>query len=171
MDFNSSIVNTLVMDELKSSVLIITVLLAIFTSLSVLGMNREPRVVFQTGTLDSTVKVEVADNQTERAKGLMNREKLCADCGMLFVYQDSAQRAFWMKNTSIPLDIIFISEEQEVLNIEEADPEPGVSDSNLTRYYSEGPAKYVVEVNQGYSERKSIEGGTKVLFRSIPLDQ
>ena len=159
------------MEELKSSLLIVGLLITVFTAVSLLGVNNEPRVVFQTGTLDSTVNVEIADNQTERAKGLMNRETLCRDCGMLFVYEDAQQRAFWMKNTSIPLDIILISEEQEVINIEEADPEPRVADSNLTRYYSDEPAKYVVEVNQGYSERKSIEEGTKVLFRSIPLSR
>ncbi len=159
------------MDELKSSLLIIGLLIAVFTAVSLLGVNNEPRVVFQTGTLDSSVNVEVADDQSERAKGLMNRETLCQDCGMLFVYNNTERRAFWMKNTSIPLDIIFISEEQEVINIAEADPEPGVADENLTRYYSDEPAKYVVEVNQGYSERKSIEEGTKVLFRSIPLSR
>jgi len=159
------------MDELKFSALILVLFLVGFAGFGVLQTQNQSQVVFQTGTLDSSVTVEIADNSSERRRGLMNRESLCGDCGMLFVYPDQDYRAFWMKNTSIPLDIIFISEDQEVVNVEKAGPEPGVADENLTKYYSDEPVKYVVEVNQGYAERKSIEEGTNVLFRSIPLDR
>lgn len=156
------------MNELKTSLLIISVLGAGVVGFSLLGSQNQPRAVFQTGTLDSTVTLEVADNRTERSRGLMNRESLCSNCGMLFLYEDSENQAFWMKNTSIPLDIIFISADQKVINIEHADPEPNTSDEDLTVYRSRGPAKYVIEVNQGFAEEKSIERGTEVVFRSIP---
>lgn len=159
------------MDELKSSAGIILLFIAIFAGFALLDVDNQPRAVFQTGSLDSTVTLEVADNQTERAKGLMNRESLCSSCGMLFVFPDSEYRVFWMKNTSIPLDIIFISEDREVINIEQADPQPNTSDENLTRYRSDAPARYVIEVNQGFAEEKGIREGTEVEFRSIPLSQ
>ncbi|MFT4868723.1 MAG: uncharacterized membrane protein (UPF0127 family) [Colwellia polaris] len=159
------------MDELKASMIILAILAIGFAALGFLPTQNQSKVVFQTGSLDSAVKVEVADNSSTRAKGLMNRESLCRRCGMIFVFENAEQRAFWMKNTSIPLDIIFISEDREVINVEQADPEPDVADENLTLYRSDEPAKYVVEVNQGFAEEKSIEEGTKVLFRSIPLDQ
>ena len=110
----------------------------------------------------ATVSVEVADNKTERRRGLMFRESLCENCGMLFVYENADERAFWMKNTLIPLDIIFISEDEKVLNVETAYPEPNKSDSDLTRYRSDDEANYVLEVNAGFAEEKGIEKGTEV---------
>lgn len=121
------------------------------------------RVSFvEAGEPVATVSVEVADNETERSQGLMFRESLCNSCGMLFMYDRAEKRAFWMKNTLIPLDMIFISAERRVLNIETAYPEPNASDSELTRYRSDGEAKYILEVNAGFAEEKGIEKGTRV---------
>jgi uncharacterized membrane protein (UPF0127 family) len=159
------------MDELKASAGIILLMAAVFTGFALLGVNDQPRAVFQTGSLDSAVNLEIANSSAERSKGLMNRESLCSSCGMLFIFPDSEYRAFWMKNTSIPLDIIFISEDREVINVEQADPEPNTADENLTRYRSDAPARYVIEVNQGFAEEKGIREGTEVEFRSIPLSQ
>lgn len=159
------------MNELKASAAIVLLFISAFVGFGLLGVNDQPRAAFKTGTLDSTVTLEIADNQSERAKGLMNRESLCSSCGMVFVYPDSRYRSFWMKNTSIPLDIIFISKDRKVINIEQANPEPDISDENLTRYRSDAPAKYVIEVNQGFTEEKGINEGTEVKFRSIPLSQ
>ena len=125
------------------------------------------QVQIRTDDTDFTnISVEVADNKSERREGLMNRESLCQSCGMLFVYPDADERAFWMKNTLIPLDIIFISADKKVLNVETAYPEPNTSDSDLTRYWSDGQAKYVLEVNAGYAEEKGIEKGIGVRLES-----
>lgn len=159
------------MNELQASGGILLLLIAAFVGFSLLGSQNQPQAVFETGTVDSVVNVEIADNETERSQGLMNRQSICESCGMIFIFENAERRAFWMKNTSIPLDIIFISSDQEVVNVAQADPEPGVSDENLTRYRSEEPAKYVVEVNQGFAEEKNIVEGTEVNFRSIPLNQ
>jgi len=94
--------------------------------------------------------------------GLMNRDSLELDSGMLFVFDTPQDTTFWMKNTLIPLDIIFIDSNGTVLNIAEADPEPGVTDQSLTRYYSDGKAKWVLEVNQGLSSENGIIPGTKM---------
>ena len=106
--------------------------------------------------------VEIADTPEERRKGLMNCESLGENEGMLFVYKDQAPRSFWMKNTSIPLDIIFLDSEMKVINIEKAEPGIGLSDSELPRYRSERPARYVLEINQNRSDEIGLEKGEKM---------
>lgn len=116
------------------------------------------------GSNVSWVMLEVADNDTERRIGLMNRTELGKHEGMLFVYPEEGYRSFWMKNTLISLDMIFLDSEKEVINVETAFPEPNTSDEDLTRYRSERPVKYVVEVNAGFAENYSISEGTKVTW-------
>ena len=125
--------------------------------------ERRAKVSFQTSNdLLFTVTCEIADSESERLQGLMHRENLLEDEGMLFIYEFPQNVSFWMKNTEIPLDIIFIHENGTVLNIEEADVQPDVPDSELTRYESQGPVKWVVEINQGLSVQNGISNGTKV---------
>ena len=102
---------------------------------------------------DLKINIEIADNDLERAKGLMLREELCDNCGMLFVYDGEDERSFWMKNTLIPLDIIFIDENFTVTNIENAAP----CNENVCKIYN-GIGKYVLEVNPGIN----IKIGDKV---------
>lgn len=106
--------------------------------------------------------LEVAENDTEREEGLMNRTELGKNEGMLFVFPQEDERTFWMKNTLIPLDIIYLDSEKTVVDVDTAYPEPNTSEENLTRYPSERPAKYVVEVNAGFAENNSIRKGSKV---------
>lgn len=114
---------------------------------------------------DHSFEVEIADTSEERARGLMNRESLGENSGMLFVYEEEADRSFWMKNTLIPLDIIFLNSNFEVINIEKASPEPNTSDSDLQRYRSERPAQYVLEINQNRSNEIGLEKGSKIGLR------
>ena len=109
--------------------------------------------------------LEVADNSTEREEGLMNVTGLGDREGMLFVFSDEGQRAFWMKNTYIPLDMIFLDAEKEVLNFETAQPQPNTSEDDLRLYRSEGPAKYVIEVNAGFADNYSVEKGDKINWK------
>ena len=101
---------------------------------------------------DIKIKIEIADNDLGRAKGLMFRESLCENCGMLFIFDENSEKNFWMKNTLIPLDIIFIDEKFLITKIEKAEPckkgECGI--------YS-GTGKYVLEVNQGFSEKNKFK--------------
>jgi uncharacterized membrane protein (UPF0127 family) len=113
------------------------------------------------------VTCEIADSNSEILEGLMHRENLPEDSGMLFVYETPQNVSFWMKNTRIPLDMIFIHENKTVLNIEEADVQSGVSDSQLIRYRSAGPVKWVVEINQGLSALNGITNGTQVEIEYI----
>jgi len=116
------------------------------------------------GGSNLTVNVSVADNDTERMQGLMFVEEMPRYNGMLFIFSDEDERSFWMKNTQIPLDIIFIDEHMMVINVEEAEPGGDVPDSELPRYKSNGPCMYVIELNIGVCEEHGIVAGTEVHF-------
>ncbi len=108
------------------------------------------------------LQVEIADSTSERKKGLMYREELSINEGMLFVFPREEERGFWMKNTLIPLDMIFVDSKGKILNIEEAYPEPNTSDEDLKTYRSEGEARYVIETNSSFAERYNLEAGDRV---------
>ncbi|MDY6764302.1 MAG: DUF192 domain-containing protein, partial [Halobacteria archaeon] len=116
------------------------------------------------GEVRGNVTLEIADSPEERRKGLMHRKSLGWRQGMIFVYSNEGDRAFWMKNTYIPLDMIFVDANKTVINVEHADPQPNASDSELKRYRSEAPAQYVIEVNQGFADCFGIGKGTRVVF-------
>lgn len=111
-----------------------------------------------------SVALEVANSPEERRQGLMYRESLPERHGMVFVYGDAEPRTFWMKNTYVPLDIIFVAPNGTVLNVEHAQPQPNASDSELDRYRSEGDAKYVVELPRGFANETGVESGTEFRF-------
>lgn len=105
--------------------------------------------------------VEIADSPDELTQGLMFRESMPDDHGMLFVFPDSAKRTFWMKDTLIPLDIIFLDDSFTVINVEhalpcEADPCP--------HYESAALSKYVLEINGGLAEKLKINSGSKFSY-------
>jgi len=113
------------------------------------------------------VSVEVAQTSKKRAKGLMYRETLGEDEGMLFIFPSEAKHTFWMANTYIPLDIIWIDKDMNIVYIEENAPpctQP-IKLQNLCKLYEpETPAKYVVEVNGGWSQRHKVTLETPVEF-------
>lgn len=104
------------------------------------------------------VAAEIADNQELRARGLMYRDSLPANHGMLFVYGTAEVRSFWMRNTRIPLDIAFIDANGAILNIEQMEPQ---SDQN---YYSRGPMMYALEMSQGWFEANGVGPGDRLEF-------
>jgi uncharacterized membrane protein (UPF0127 family) len=99
--------------------------------------------------------IEIADSSEKRAKGLMNRQTLCPECAMLFIFEESSVRTFWMENTYIPLDIIFLDQGGKVISISE-NTEPLNQDK---RYSSNFPAKYVLEVNSGFVKTNNLNLG------------
>ena len=104
------------------------------------------------------VTAEIADNEELRAKGLMNRDSLAENHGMLFVYGAAQVRSFWMRNTRIPLDIAFIDANGVIINIEPMEPQ---SDEN---YYSQGPMMYALEMDQGWFEANGVGPGDRLEF-------
>jgi hypothetical protein len=113
---------------------------------------------------EHVLQVELATTPEERAQGLMFREDLPPDGGMLFVFPSSAPRSFWMQNTPLPLSIAFLDEEGRILNIAQMEP----LDTG-PRYRSAGPARYALEVHQGWFAERGIEAGDRCRFE-LPAD-
>ncbi|HVE80984.1 MAG TPA: DUF192 domain-containing protein [Candidatus Dormibacteraeota bacterium] len=109
--------------------------------------------------------VEIADTEKERNRGLMGRNELCRSCGMLFVYNNEAVRTFWMKDTPISLDIIFIDGSGKVVRVaKNVQPNSEVSIS------SGKPVQYVLEVNTGMSDEYGLRVGQKIDINSLLID-
>jgi uncharacterized membrane protein (UPF0127 family) len=104
------------------------------------------------------VRVEVADDIFERARGLMDRTTLGENRGMLFVYPDEQRLSFWMRNTLIPLSIAFIDSQRRIIDIQDMKP----LDDEPPSYVSAEPAQYALEVNQGFFEERSVKVGDRV---------
>ena len=102
-------------------------------------------------------EVEIADTDQERALGLMNRESLPRDRGMLFQFEEMGERAFWMRNTYIPLDIIYIAADGKIVSI--ARNTTPFSEAPIP---SNGPANGVLEINGGQAAELGIEPGDTV---------
>ena len=106
--------------------------------------------------------VELAITPEAMTKGLMFRESLQDDEGMLFVYSDTEERTFWMKNTLIPLDMLFIDEDTVIRKIHHAVP---CKEEPCPVYKSESPAKYVLEIRGNLTKELRIEEGDTVLVK------
>ncbi len=108
--------------------------------------------------------VEIADDAEERARGLMYRESLASGAGMLFIYEHPQQVSFWMRNTLIPLDMIFIGADGRVAAVH-AMAEPG----DLTAIPGPADTLMVLEINGGLAARLGLKGGAEL--RHPALDQ
>ncbi|BFU93861.1 MAG: conserved protein of unknown function [Nitrospira sp.] len=111
------------------------------------------------------INAEIADTQRKRAEGLMFREHLPRDRGMLFTFEQAQPWTFWMKNTKIPLDIIWMNEKKQVIHIAPRVPICTRTDDGCPQYQPNHPALYVLELGSGEAERLKIERGAKLQFR------
>lgn len=98
------------------------------------------------------VTVEISDTPAARAQGLMHRLTLPENSGMLFVYPEAAQRGFWMKDTPLSLDMIFVDSNGQILNIVHS-----TRPFSTERSFSVAPAQYVVEVIAGFTKEQGID--------------
>ena len=122
------------------------------------GQNSD-HVLINNGIKDIIINVQIADDNEERVQGLMFIEKLDENEGMLFIFEKEDYQAFWMKNTLIPLDIIFINDELQIVDIKNAVP---CKQDPCDIYTSKQPAKYVLELNKGFAMKNSINEGDKI---------
>jgi uncharacterized membrane protein (UPF0127 family) len=110
------------------------------------------------------LKVEVADTPEARAHGLMFRKSLRDDEGMLFVFTEDDRWAFWMKNTLVPLSIAFMDRNWRVVDIQDMPVAESPEHGPFPVYQSKAPARYALEVAQGFFTRKKIGVGARVQF-------
>lgn len=103
-----------------------------------------------------TFKLEVARTEAEVQMGLMFRESMPQDHGMIFVFSSPQARSFWMKNTKIPLDIVFLNAEGRIVSIHPLEP------LNEQSVWSDAPAQYAIELNRGSAARAGIKAGDKL---------
>ena len=103
-----------------------------------------------------TVTAEIADTPESREHGLMQRNRLCADCGMLFVFPVAKAYGFWMKNTPLPLSIAFIAQNGRIINMAEMQP------YTLDIHYAEGNALYALEMSRGWFAAHGVKPGDEV---------
>lgn len=112
-----------------------------------------------TGKVLKMITIQIADNNDERAEGLMWRRYMPEDDGMLFMFDDQEILTFWMKNTYIPLDMVFADKSGRIVSIyPDATP---LSEASIS---SVEPAQYVVEVNGGFCAKYGISAGDKIEF-------
>lgn len=112
------------------------------------------------GKYISQIDIEVADTDTKREKGLMDRLIMEENQGMLFLFPYEAQQSFWMKNTVLPLDIIFVNSQNKIVTIHQ-----NTTPFDTGTYPSTEPASQVVEVNAGYTAQHRINVGDKIVWR------
>ena len=113
-----------------------------------------------------SIKVEIAADDASRAHGLMDRTSMPADHGMLFVFPDSQIRTFWMKNTLIPLDMLFFDADRKLVTLL-ANVPPCKADPCAV-YPSTAPARYVLELNAGAAAKLGVREGDVATFVNAP---
>src|SRR5690606_5282927 len=108
-------------------------------------------------------EIWVAEDDAHRARGLMYVKQLAADAGMLFIYPRSQPIAMWMKNTYLPLDMLFVDEDGRIARVVE-NTEP----LSLDTIASGGPVRAVIELNAGTAARLKIREGARVIHPAFP---
>jgi uncharacterized membrane protein (UPF0127 family) len=138
-------------------------LLAVAALAAVASCEAQPTVTIVTQAGRSAVfQVEIADTPAKRTLGLQYRKELADDRGMIFLFPAEAQQSFWMKNTPISLDMIFINAQRKIVGIVEQTT-PFSLDSRSVA----APSQFVLEINGGLAKRLGIRAGDSVRFENI----
>ena len=107
--------------------------------------------------------VEIADDDAERARGLMFRDAMPIDRGMLFIHDREEPQAYWMKNTKIPLDILYFDNTRKLV-AQQRDVPPCTAGNGCPSYPSDAPARYVLELNAGEAAKLKLQNGAELKF-------
>ena len=145
------------------------VVIAVVTYLSTTGRKESPLLAFKVqgqlafvsseGDTTATIDIEIADTDAKRRTGMMYRRSLDTNQGLLFVFEKEEPQAFWMRNTFLPLDIIFVNKNLDVVAIQK-----NTTPLAQIQYSSDIPAAYVVEVNAGFSDEHGIRLGDRITW-------
>ncbi|MEO6519310.1 MAG: DUF192 domain-containing protein [Pseudoxanthomonas sp.] len=108
-------------------------------------------------------QVEVADDDAERARGLMFRDTLAPGSGMIFLHEREEPQAYWMKNTKIPLDILYFDSARKLV-AQQRDVPPCSAGNGCPPYPSNAPARYVLELNAGEAAKLKLQDGAELTF-------
>lgn len=150
-------------NSLPLRISVLPFILALFVILVLAGEKALPeegkKPFFQLAVKGKKIRVEVVQTEEEKARGLMFRESLGKDEGMLFVYDREEVLTFWMRNTAIPLSISFIDQKGKIVDIQDMEP------FSLRTHASILPARFALEMNQGWFKKNGIKVGDVV---SIP---
>lgn len=146
-------------------VLVLVVVLLAFAKFK--GLDFIPKFGNKTAVINSTsYNLLIADSEKEREIGLSNKKSLDSKTGMLFIFEKKGIYSFWMKDTVIPLDIIFINDNKIVEIVKNAPPQAG-KNGTLPIYTPTKEANYVLEVNGGQSDTNKIKTGDTVTFKGV----
>lgn len=126
----------------------------------ILPVDPEPLIV-QTAAGERSFTIEIADEPTERERGLMFRKNMDDDHGMLFVFEEQREVGFWMRDTPMPLDLIFISQDGTIKAIKPGEP---FSEATIT---PGEPVRFVLELMAGTAAGNGIADGDKVVHKAI----
>lgn len=147
---------------IKPTISLIGLLIAMLAAVT--ACQAEPKVMITTKE-GRTVSfaVEIADTPSKREMGLQYRRDLAADRGMIFLFPAESQQSFWMKNTPLPLDMIFINGDRKIVGIVEQTVPFSLDPRSVS-----APSQFVLEINGGLSKRHGIKAGDAVRFEDIP---
>ena len=157
---------------MKQSTLLIGAIIGVLIFLGLIAFITQPTgdylhhgstVVFEGRNHTSvTAQVEIADTDAEREYGLMNRTSMPQDHGMLFIFDYPADLSFWMKDTLIPLDMVFLDSNRRIVDIYQ-----NATPLSEYVYTTKSPSKYVIELNGGYCDMYGIKIGDSVSINIV----
>jgi len=137
-------------------IVITTIIIGAVIFIAALFLSASNTATRQVCFSSACISAEVADTPERRAQGLMFRDSLPEDSGMLFIFETESLHPFWMKNTLIPLDMIWIDSELKIVHIEYAVP---CTASECETYGPGSPSKYIIEVNGGFTGEHGVGVG------------
>jgi len=142
---------------MSKNIILILILIILIVLLSLIFLpkkaNRDlPTVKIKLGNID--YQTEIARTSSQKSIGLSNRDTLCPNCGMIFIFDKDTYLPFWMKDTRIPLDMIWINSQNKIVDIQNA-----AETNSLKAIQNSTPAKYVLELNLNDSQKLNLKIG------------
>lgn len=113
-------------------------------------------------TSGHTFSLEIAKTISQKNRGLSKRRSLCPNCGMLFIFNTENIYPFWMKDTLIPLDMIWLNSQNQIVSIETAQVQPNTPNSQLKIYQNTKPAMFIIELNGGTAQKLNLKVGDTI---------